>query len=48
VLCPAKAFERALIAEAQRRHGSLARTSDELVVANTTFKKYGLGDDSSI
>ncbi len=44
------AFERALIADALRRHGSLARTAEALAVAKTTLhdkiKKYGLGDDN--
>ncbi len=42
-----EAFERALIAEALRRHGSLARAAEALVVAKTTLhdkiRKYGLG-----
>ncbi|UCV10366.1 sigma-54-dependent Fis family transcriptional regulator [Dechloromonas denitrificans] len=46
-----EAFERALIADALRRHGSLARTAEALVVAKTTLhdkiKKYGLGEDGS-
>ncbi|WP_153132544.1 sigma-54-dependent transcriptional regulator [Dechloromonas hortensis] len=45
-----EAFERALIADALRRHGSLGRTAEALVVAKTTLhdkiRKYGLGDDS--
>ena len=44
-----EAFERALIADALRRHGSLGRTAEALVVAKTTLhdkiRKYGLGDD---
>ena len=44
------AFERALIADAMQRHGSLARTAEALAVAKTTLhykiKKYGLNDDS--
>ncbi|MGE5472376.1 MAG: sigma-54-dependent transcriptional regulator [Bacteroidota bacterium] len=40
------AFERALIADALRRHGSLARTAEALAVAKTTLhdkiRKYGL------
>lgn len=43
-----EAFERALIADALRRHGSLARTAEALVVAKTTLhdkiKKYGLDE----
>ncbi|ENO90394.1 sigma-54-dependent transcriptional regulator [Thauera linaloolentis] len=43
-----EAFERALIADALRRHGSLARTAEALAVAKTTLhdkvRKYGLGD----
>ncbi|HZW13482.1 MAG TPA: sigma-54 dependent transcriptional regulator [Noviherbaspirillum sp.] len=43
-----EAFERALIADALRRHGSLARTAEALSVAKTTLhdkiRKYGLGD----
>ncbi len=42
-----EAFERALIAEALRRHGSLARAAEALAVAKTTLhdkiRKYGLG-----
>ncbi len=45
-----EAFERALIADALRRHGSLARTAEALVVAKTTLhdkiKKYGLDESS--
>ena len=45
-----EAFERALIADALRRHGSLGRTAEALVVAKTTLhdkiRKYGLADDS--
>jgi len=41
-----EAFERALIADALRRHGSLARTAEALRVAKTTLhdkmRKYGL------
>jgi two-component system C4-dicarboxylate transport response regulator DctD len=44
------AFERAMIADALRRHGSLARTAEALVVAKTTLhdkiKKYGLDDSN--
>ncbi|HYD95871.1 MAG TPA: sigma-54 dependent transcriptional regulator [Noviherbaspirillum sp.] len=43
-----EAFERALIADALRRHGSLARTAEALSIAKTTLhdkiRKYGLGD----
>ena len=43
-----EAFERALIADALRRHGSLARTAEALVVAKTTLhdkiRKYGLDE----
>jgi two-component system C4-dicarboxylate transport response regulator DctD len=43
-----EAFERALIADALRRHGSLARTAEALAVAKTTLhdkiKKYGLDE----
>ncbi len=46
-----EAFERALIADALRRHGSLARTAEALVVAKTTLhdkvRKYGLGEDAA-
>jgi two-component system C4-dicarboxylate transport response regulator DctD len=46
-----EAFERALIADALRRHGSLGRTAEALVVAKTTLhdkiRKYGLGEDGS-
>ena len=46
-----EAFERALIADALRRHGSLARTAEALVVAKTTLhdkiRKYGLGEDTA-
>ncbi|MBI2276738.1 MAG: sigma-54-dependent Fis family transcriptional regulator [Dechloromonas sp.] len=46
-----EAFERALIADALRRHGSLARTAEALAVAKTTLhdkiRKYGLGDDAA-
>ncbi|MRD73134.1 response regulator [Rhodocyclus tenuis] len=42
------AFERALIADALRRHGSLARTAEALAIAKTTLhdkvRKYGLGE----
>ena len=45
-----EAFERALIADALRRHGSLARTAEALVVAKTTLhdkiKKYELDESS--
>ena len=45
-----EAFERALIADALRRHGSLARTAEALVVAKTTLhdkiKKYGLDESN--
>ena len=45
-----EAFERALIADALRRHGSLARTAEALAVAKTTLhdkiRKYGLGESS--
>ncbi|MEO8406947.1 MAG: sigma-54 dependent transcriptional regulator [Oxalobacteraceae bacterium] len=45
-----EAFERALIADALRRHGSLARTAEALVVAKTTLhdkiRKYGLDKSS--
>lgn len=45
-----EAFERALIDNALRRHGSLARTAEALVVAKTTLhdkiKKYGLNENS--
>jgi two-component system C4-dicarboxylate transport response regulator DctD len=45
-----EAFERALIADALRRHGSLARTAEALAVAKTTLhdkiRKYGLGEGS--
>ena len=45
-----EAFERALISDALRRHGSLARTAEALVVAKTTLhdkiKKYGLDESS--
>jgi two-component system C4-dicarboxylate transport response regulator DctD len=41
-----EAFERALIADALRRHGSLARTAEALSIAKTTLhdkiRKYGL------
>lgn len=43
-----EAFERALISDALRRHGSLARTAEALSMARTTLhdkiRKYGLGD----
>lgn len=43
-------FERALIADALRRHGSLSRTAEALSIAKTTLydkiRKYGLGDIS--
>ncbi|HXE39830.1 MAG TPA: sigma-54 dependent transcriptional regulator [Azonexus sp.] len=46
-----EAFERALIADALRRYGSLTRTADALAVAKTTLhdkiRKYGLADDVS-
>ena len=42
-----EAFERALIADALRRHGSLARAAEALAIAKTTLhdkvRKYGLG-----
>ncbi|HEX6734256.1 MAG TPA: sigma-54 dependent transcriptional regulator, partial [Azonexus sp.] len=42
------AFERALIADALRRHGSLARAAEALAVAKTTLhdkiRKYGLNE----
>lgn len=45
-----EAFERGLIADALRRHGSLARSADALGVAKTTLhdkiKKYGLDETS--
>ena len=45
-----EAFERALISDAMRRHGNLARTAEALVVAKTTLhdkiKKYGLDESS--
>ncbi len=45
-----EAFERALIADALRRHGSLARTAEALAIAKTTLhdkiRKYGLGEGS--
>ena len=45
-----EAFERALISDALRRHGSLARTAEALVVAKTTLhdkiKKYGLDESA--
>lgn len=45
-----EAFERALIADTLRRHGSLARTAEALVVAKTTLhdkiKKYGLDENN--
>jgi len=45
-----EAFERALIADALRRHGSIGRTAEALVVAKTTLhdkiKKYGLDESS--
>ena len=45
-----EAFERGLIADALRRHGSLARTAEALGVAKTTLhdkiKKYGLDETS--
>ena len=45
-----EAFERALISNAMRRHGSLARTAEALVVAKTTLhdkiKKYGLDESA--
>lgn len=45
-----EAFERALIADALRRHGSLARTAEALAVAKTTLhdkiRKYGLDENS--
>ena len=45
-----EAFERALIGDALRRHGSLARTAEALVVAKTTLhdkiKKYGLDENT--
>ncbi|KAB2928020.1 MAG: sigma-54-dependent Fis family transcriptional regulator [Dechloromonas sp.] len=43
-----EAFERALIADALRRHGSLARAAEALAVAKTTLhdkiRKYGLNE----
>lgn len=46
-----EAFERALIADALRRYGSLSLTADALAVAKTTLhdkiRKYGLADDVS-
>jgi two-component system C4-dicarboxylate transport response regulator DctD len=46
-----EAFERALIADALRRHGSLVRTAEALVVAKTTLhdkiRKYGLGEEAA-
>lgn len=43
-----EAFERALIADALRRHGSLARTAEALAIAKTTLhdkvRKYGLAE----
>jgi two-component system C4-dicarboxylate transport response regulator DctD len=45
-----EAFERALIADALRRYGSLGRTAEALAVAKTTLhdkiRKYGLDEDS--
>ena len=45
-----EAFERALISDAMRRHRSLARTAEALVVAKTTLhdkiKKYGLDESN--
>jgi len=45
-----EAFERALIADALRRHGSLARTAEALAVAKTTLhdkiRKYGLSESA--
>ena len=45
-----EAFERALIADALRRHGSLSRAAEALSVAKTTLhdkiKKYGLDESS--
>jgi DNA-binding NtrC family response regulator len=44
------AFERALIADALRRHGSLSRTAEALAIAKTTLhdkiRKYGLAEPS--
>ena len=44
------AFERALIVDALRRHGSLARTAEALAVAKTTLhdkiRKYGLDESN--
>jgi two-component system C4-dicarboxylate transport response regulator DctD len=44
-------FERTLIAEALRRHGSLSRTAEALVIAKTTLhdkiRKYGLDENNS-
>ena len=44
-----EAFERALIADALRRYGSLARTAEALAIAKTTLhdkiRKYGLQGD---
>lgn len=43
-----EAFERALITDALRRHGTLARTAEALALPKTTLhdkiRKYGLGD----
>lgn len=43
-----EAFERALIVDALRRHGTLARSAEALAVAKTTLhdkiRKYGLGE----
>jgi two-component system C4-dicarboxylate transport response regulator DctD len=43
-----EAFERALIADALRRHGTLTRTAEALAIAKTTLhdklRKYGLGE----
>jgi DNA-binding NtrC family response regulator len=45
-----EAFERALIADALRRHGSLSRTAESLAIGKTTLhdkiRKYGLGTTS--
>ena len=45
-----EAFERALIVDALRRHGSLARTAEALAVAKTTLhdkiRKYGLDESN--
>jgi len=47
-----EAFERALIADALRRHGSLGRTAEALAIAKTTLhdkiRKYGLDDEGKV